>query len=223
MGWRKLSPASSKKPRPFATWRALAVMLVRHGSWRMAVAVLIQLLGYLRVQELLGAVCGDLLAPTAQGHRSWALVLHPAEREVRSKTGETHESVTFSTELALPLVPVLKFLSCRPAGEKILDVPHPVLLSSFKRAAKEVGLLDMVPSEARRSGVIIELSQGLRSLPEAQKQGRWMTQKSRRRYEKGSEINKEWQRYSESQRGFFQACERELGRVLLENRLSPAL
>jgi hypothetical protein len=84
-------------------------------------------------------------------------------------------------------------------------------------------LLYMVPSEARHSVVNIEVSQGLRSLPGTEKQGRWRIQKSRKRHEKVSEIIKEWELYSESQRSCFQACECELGRVLLENRLSPGL
>ena len=72
-------------------------------------------------------------------------MLHPAERELRSYTGETDESVAFSTTLASPFVPVLKFLSQQPVTEKVLDVPYPLFLTSFKTAAKEIGLMDMVP------------------------------------------------------------------------------
>lgn len=56
-------------------------------------------------------------------------------------------------------------------------MPYPLFLTSFKTVAKEIGLLDMVPSEARHSGVSIEVSQGLRTLPEAQKHCKWMSQK----------------------------------------------
>ena len=214
-GWRKLSPSSSKQARPYAVWCALCVRLVHFGLWKMAVAIMIQLVLYLRVAELYSVRCGDLLRPSVQGLRCWALSLHPATREKLSKTGLKDENVTFATRLSIPLQRVLVYLAEQAADQPILDVPYPEFLAQFKRAAQAIGVPQMVPSEARHSGASIEIGLKMRTTEEGQKQGRWASLKNLRRYEKAGELNKEWQKYSDRQQRHFLRCEKGLVQALL--------
>jgi hypothetical protein len=214
-GWRKLSPSSSKQARPYAVWCALCVRLVHFGLWKVAVAIMIQLVLYLRVAELYSVRCGDLLRPSVQGLRCWALSLHPATREKLSKTGLKDENVTFATRLSIPLQGVLVHLAKQKADQPILDVPYPEFLAHFKRAAQAIGVPQMVPSEARHSGASLEIGLKMRTTEEGQKQGRWAILKNLRRYEKAGELNKEWQKYNDAQQRHFLRCEKGLAQALL--------
>ena len=53
----------------------------------MAVTVMIQLVFRFRVSDVLRDLCKDFLRPSMQGLQCWALSLHPADRQVLSKTG----------------------------------------------------------------------------------------------------------------------------------------
>lgn len=65
-GWRKLCPGRSKRPWPWAVWCGISTIMAQT-SPVMAFAVLLGVDMYLRVSELVGAKCGDLLAPTTEG------------------------------------------------------------------------------------------------------------------------------------------------------------
>ena len=135
-----------KQPRFFATWCALAYWLIKkktdeegsHGDDQIGA-----LLSSVRrpscfVYRLSVAECARAAVPGIES-------VHPPDRQVLSKTGLKDESVTFATRLSNPLFKVIEYLAKRP-GE---TAPYPEYLMEINAAAEEVGVISLVPSEAR--------------------------------------------------------------------------
>ena len=192
-GWRKLSPSTSKQPRPCATRCALACrLLLKESSGRW---------------QARWVLCKNFLRPGVPGLRCWALRLHLADRQVSSKTGLTDENVTFATRLSTPLLQVIEYLASRARDEPLLTATYPEDWMEIKVAVDEIGENNFVPSKAHHSGASIEVGLGLRSLVEGQKQGCCAKTVSLERYQQCGELNREWQRCSGIQLRHSVACE----------------
>jgi hypothetical protein len=220
-GWRKLSPGCSKRPRVYAIWAALATDLARRLHWRMAIGSLIALALYLRIKELVGANCGQLIAPTRQGLENWCLRLHPQEANVRSKVGLFDENLEFASPHAKFLVPALKWLQAQPPDTSILGCSSLDYVREMKTSARRLGMSDLVASEARHSGASIDVAKKFKTLEQCQKLGRWQSLKSMRRYEKAGELARSWTSLSQEQRDHFEECERRLAESLFQGRFPP--
>ena len=222
-GWKKLSPSFSRHPRVWAIWCGIAVRLIRHGKWRLAVTTLVAVAAYLRVKERMRIRCGDFLPPTSQGANHWCLSLHPQGREEVSKTGLMDENVTFSTPLGLWMAPLFQHFHQLPKEQMLLQGTYAEHLADFKLATSQLGVPDVQLSETRHSGASIDVAKKHRNIDAVAKQGRWLSVKSLRRYERAGELNRSWNKLSAAQRIYFEKCEEEIAAAVLYGRLPPDL
>ena len=142
--------------------------------------------------------------------------LHPADRQVLSKTGLKDENVTFTTRLSTPLPKVIEYSANRAGDEPLLTASHPEYLMEMRAAAEETGVNKWLPSEARHSGASVEVGLGPRSLADGQKQGHWASTVSLNRHDECGELYREWQRYSGIHQWHFVACEIGISAALME-------
>ena len=222
-GWKKLSPSFSRHPKVGAIWCGIAVRLIRHGKWRLAVTTLVAVAAYLQIKGRMRIRCGDFLPPTSQGANHWCLSLHPQGREEVSKTGLMDENVTFSTPLGLWMAPLFQHFHQLPKEQMLLQGTYAEHLADFKLATSQLGVPDVQLSETRHSGASIDVAKKHRNIDAVAKQGRWLSVKSLRRYERAGELNRSWNKLSAAQRIYFEKCEEEIAAAVLYGRLPPDL
>ncbi|CAK0892251.1 unnamed protein product, partial [Prorocentrum cordatum] len=92
-GWRRASPSRSRRPLTVGMWVSIVVEIARLGFLMAAVLTLIMVEGYLRPGEMLGLTPASFLPPAPGGVATWALLLFPQEGNLRSKTGESDDSI----------------------------------------------------------------------------------------------------------------------------------
>ncbi|CAK0839605.1 unnamed protein product, partial [Prorocentrum cordatum] len=117
-GWKRLAPGRARLPLPWEVVALIALELLLTGFWAMAAWTIITFHCYLRPSEL-QRVTAEMLVPPVPGTHAanWAIVLHPSEEEISSKTREFDETVVFDLPLFHFLVPVLSYLKREtPAG-----------------------------------------------------------------------------------------------------------
>ena len=123
-GWRRRSPARSKKPWPWAVWAAVAVELCRMGKRSVGIAVLLMVVCYFRISERCGLACQAILPPTRQGLHTYSLNLFPSEKMLSSKTGTHDEAVPIAAPHARFLDQEWQRLSDSPSDTPVLDVDY---------------------------------------------------------------------------------------------------
>eukprot|EP00971_Amphidinium_carterae_P345411 6486355-Amphidinium_carterae.1 len=90
-GWRRLDPGHMRLPMPWAL-AALVISGMAPMNVKAALAALTMFVGYLRPVEAFRVRRQDLLAPMRPGGHH-ALLIHPADTDMVSKTGISNESV----------------------------------------------------------------------------------------------------------------------------------
>jgi hypothetical protein len=216
-GWTRLMPGQSKSPWPWPVWFSLAGHAASGGNLRMGMAILIAVAGYLRVTELLNLTVGQLMKPSSLGVSSWSLFLHPIEKQVVSKTGQSDEAVVLDAPEVAFLIPLLEELKKR--GHTEARVPMTYLEYYWELRSIAVKLkLPTLPSETRHSGASLDRALERRSLAEMQRQGRWQSAKSVTRYVARASLSARQQKH-------FTECQRVAGDVFLRGRkfLMPEL
>ncbi|CAK0855455.1 unnamed protein product, partial [Prorocentrum cordatum] len=123
-GWKRLAPGRARLPLPWEVVALIALEMLLTGFWAMAAWTIITFHCYLRPSEL-QRVTAEMLVPPVPGTHvaNWAIVLHPSEEEISSKTREFDETVVFDLPLFHFLVPVLAYLKREtPARTNIADL-----------------------------------------------------------------------------------------------------
>ena len=220
-GWRRLIPHRSKKPIVWATWCAIALTMCRLGFRRAGICTLLMVALYLRVREMLGLQVKHLQRPTSQGLLHFTIILFPSEGHTVSKTGTQDESVALDNPLMELVRPVLQEWSTHPGDESLANMGYVEHYALFRRVCTLLGLI-AVPSQARHSGASLDRASGRKTPAEVQRQGRWQSKKSTRRYEQAGMLNAAWMALSESQRRYFQVCEEVIGDAVLRQRFPSA-
>ena len=180
----------------------------------MAFAVLLGVDMYLRVSELVGAKCGDLLAPTTEGVQHWALMLFPRSLGRSSKTGAYDETLAIDSSRTRWMVPALKALHSKNPKEPLCGGNYADLIKLFTETCRSLGL-HVLPSEMRHSGASLDRAFALRSSTETQRRGRWACAASTRRYEKRGILNESWSMLNGRQQSFCQNCASRIDRLVL--------
>ncbi|CAK0806316.1 unnamed protein product, partial [Prorocentrum cordatum] len=133
-GWKRLAPRRARLPLPWEVVALIALELLLTGFWAMAAWTIITFHCYLRPSEL-QRVTAEMLVPPVPGTHvaNWAIVLHPSEEEISSKTREFDETVVFDLPLFHFLVPVLAYLKREtPAGQPLFAFRHADLVVQFR-------------------------------------------------------------------------------------------
>ncbi|CAK0904439.1 unnamed protein product [Prorocentrum cordatum] len=92
-GWRRASPSRSRRPLTVGMWVAIVVEIARLGFLMAALLTLIMVEGCLRPGEMLGLTPAFFLPPAPGGVATCVLLLVPQEGNLRSKTGESDDSI----------------------------------------------------------------------------------------------------------------------------------
>lgn len=193
-GWKKLAPPGSRLPLPRAVIALIIHDLVRRDKWRVGVGCMAATECYLRPGELVHVQMRDWVPPSrlqVAGLKQWSLLLHPLERQVASKVGSYDDTVLLDKPHHLPLTVALGLLKSRlQPTDTLIGISGAELERQVKLSAQNVGVgtLSVVPYMFRHSGASHDRSAGLRSLNEVRKRGRWATEQSVRRYEKGGRL-----------------------------------
>lgn len=158
-----------------------------------------------------------LLSNSGSDGARTAILLHPVERGVSSKTGEYESSLVFDLPRHQPLVAVIAGLvATRPGNEPLVPGSYERLAQVFGKAAKRcgAGVLSPVPYSLRHSGASNDAYDAERDMRSIKKRGRWRSESSVRRYEKGSLLSREAAKLSKKvlQRG--RDAEGSIGMVL---------
>ncbi|CAK0863277.1 unnamed protein product, partial [Prorocentrum cordatum] len=190
-GWRRHNPSSSRLPLPWPAVAALVKEMHAQGQLAAAGATLVAFVLLLRPAETLRLAGGCLVAPVRGGGRSrrkWSAVLHPQERGVTSKVGAQDECMVFDNpefDLVLPLLEWL--LKSVPFGKPLFPLSAAQWQEALRAAARRRFPSLAAPAlyQLRHGGASHEALTQFRSSEDLMRRGRWHSQRSVKRYEKG--------------------------------------
>lgn len=196
-GWRKLCPPRSRMPIPYEAICLVANKAMDLGQHEIALVLMMTFLLYLRPGEAFSLRVRDLVLPLRRSGKAFkdhAILLHPLEVGVPSKTKQWDEMLTLD-------LPHLKFLG--PALERWMQVQHrskdePLFQTTLQETNqfledqwKPLGLQPLGAPHMyrlRHGGASFEAANQLREISGIQTRGRWLTQKSMKNYEKGGRL-----------------------------------
>ena len=190
-GFSKSSPSGSRVSPPHEGIAAVAVELARLGEPDMAIATLVGHQAYLRPNELHSLRCQDVLEPAARSgvYSHWTLLLGPLETRVPTKTGVFDDCVILDHPLLLWTGKHLARLKLgRPPAESIWPFDREQFHRQFKLAARRAGIekWQVVPYSLRHSGPAWDRATRRLTLPEIQRRGRWLSERTVIRYERSA-------------------------------------
>ena len=155
-------------------------------------------------------------------HAHWAVILHEfiGEDSQPSKTGEFDESLLLDFPEHEYLSGVLReWRRDTPPDEKLVPFAQSHLARAFRLSGMILGL-DPPPMlyQLRHSGPSADFAGGRRSLDSIKRRGRWRTDASVRRYEKGGRVTDQLGRLKPLVRGYAVASAKLLPAVLLRQQ-----
>ena len=124
----------------------------------------------------------DLLAPQRSVSTSWLCLVFRSEREDRSKTLATDESLELTCQWAPYFHRICAKLKQGDPDAPLFALTYPDILAEVRRAAATLGI-EVVPYQARHSGASIDAALGYRNRSELKARGRWQSDRSVVRYE----------------------------------------
>ncbi|CAK0841912.1 unnamed protein product, partial [Prorocentrum cordatum] len=193
-GWCKASPSHSRRPLTIGMWAAICVEMARVGYLLAAALSLVMVECYLRPGEMLGLTRRSFLPPAPGGVASWALLPFPQEGNLRSKTGESDDSIPLDSRGFVWMDSVYRVLSRRRGSDRLLGWTYREHVSVFRRACARLGW----------------------AAEQAMKRGRWQALKSARRYEKAGRVNQAWNELSREDQDHVAVCLRSLEGIFLQ-------
>jgi hypothetical protein len=193
-GWRRLKPSSSRHPLPWL----VAVLIACHMACgplgaEGAIAVLVMFDAYLRPYELFSLRVCDVVFPAAQ-FTCVSLVICPFDKKKPTKTGVFDDSIPLNSVDRRYIAPLLAWWIATQKLKRddfVFSVSHLELGKEFTRVCALLGLSrwGFVLYSCRHGGPSEDRANRMRSLLEIQKRGRWMSEKSVRRYEQEGRLH----------------------------------
>lgn len=198
-----------------------------------ALGLILSFSAYLRPGELITLRVMDLVPPPQyeSAGKQWSLVIRPEQVGRSTKTGTFDDSVILDSPYTAELGPMWAALvGCEPGSPwRVSSAPlFPFTQDQYSKSVKQaftaVGgeALAAVAYSARHGGPAWDRYKKFRSVPEVKSRGRWLSDRSLRRYEKHSKlaqvmgmIAKPWQRYHA-------LCAKQLVKFLMHPSSAPA-
>ena len=196
-GWRRLCPPRARMPVPYETVCLLAMKAFNTGNAQICLFLLLSFLLYLRPGEALKIQVQDIVSPVKQAGRAYqhyAILLHPAEEGIPSKTQQWDEMLSLDLKRFKFLGPLLISwlnIRSRPKSEPAFSVSLQDVTDFCHDHWSSLGLFPLGKfhlHRLRHGGASHEAANRLRSLVGIQGRGRWQSLKSVRNYEKGSRL-----------------------------------
>jgi hypothetical protein len=199
------------------------------GHFELAMAILMGCIFYLRPSELLSLKPEHVIPPLPRagpGHHQWAIVLHEGidEQSRPSKTGVFDECLLLDLPKHEFLGAGLKaLLSSRHMCGRLFPFAPRDLAAALQESGQRLGMQPPpLPYQLRHSGPSVDFADGSRGLAAIKRRGRWRTDSSLRRYEKGAQLTRSLRRLAPAARDFVVRASRDLPAVLA-GRLRPYL
>ena len=216
-GWQKLRPPVARRPLPYMAVIAIVVRLLASHHMEAALAVWIAFRCYLRPREASALQRSQLLPPvTGSGAalESWAINLHPTHLGKASKNGYWDESLPLDGGDSDPwLLPLLSLLRGSGSDVPLWTMTHQQYVRAFKEACRDMKLdhLDACLYGLRHAGASHDWLARRRALPAIKLRGRWTSDSSLRRYQKGALAQQELSRMNPAVVRMAQQAEPSLG------------
>ena len=190
----------------------------------MSCQLMLMMACYHRPSESFSLQPEDLVPPVVDAHSAhqhWAITLHPRERgdPKPSKTGVFDESIQLD-------LPEHKYLGLLCAKMKLLRAegfplwPHTYaeLGVEFKRAVEQLKYPQGTEMyQLRHTGASADFASNKRTIEAVKRRGRWRSDISLRRYEKGGRITEVLRRLTPDQRTFAISSWQQLPERLLQH------
>ena len=207
-GWKKLTPSRSRLPVTFELMAAIFHTLWAMGRLESGLVILLCFALYLRPSEAHRVKCKHVVPPSGgfSGTRHATVILNPYEDGRASKTHEYDESLLLDCSL-LPSLGrrLLKLAAARAKQEKegggaealLFTVSQAQVAVDLREACRRLRVpaeLDVVMYMFRHAGASTDFALKLRPLAEIKLRGRWKSDASLRRYEKGGRLADQLQR-----------------------------
>ena len=219
-GWKKLTPNRSRLPIPFKLAAALFHTLLTMGRLESGLIILLCFSLYLRPSEPHRLKCSQVIPPAkgVSGSRHVTIVLNPFEDGRASKTHEYDESLLVDS----PLLPalgkaLLKHARGRPLGDPLFKVQQEEVARDLRDASLRLRVpaaLEVVMYKFRHGGASTDFALKHRPLAEVKLRGRWKSDASLRRYEKGGRLAEQLFRLGDPLRIHALRCARCVNAVL---------
>lgn len=204
-GWNKLAPSRSRLPVPWEVTALIAMESFKEKAFHFGLHILLMFMLYLRPSEALRLRVCDVIPPHHASHKAynqWSIVLHPQELGIPSKTLEFDECLQLDLPYHLGLGQgICKFIQARQISQKrtIFNHTNADLTAFLDHVAVKLKLEDLGklhPYRFRHGGASHDFNAKLRDLPAIQQRGRWKSQTSVRRYQKGARLSQLFSRLS---------------------------
>ena len=222
-GWKRLTPSRSRLPIPFELAAALFHTLVTMGRLESALITLLCFCLYLRPSEPHALKCSQIIPPSRgpSSSRFVTVVLNPFEDGRSSKTHEYDESLLCDSPLLPQLGPaLLRHARGRPRGDRLFSVCQADVARDLRDACLRLRVpppLEVVMYKYRHGGASTDFACKHRSLAEVKLRGRWKSDASLRRYEKGGRLAEQLHRLGDRLRIHALRCAASVNDVLIGN------
>jgi len=125
--------------------------------------------------------------------QTWAVILHPLERGVPSKTGVFDETLLIDDVAHYPWLPLLlsKLRNRSGVTQRIFNLSYQEWSDAYRRAGIKAKLKTLGPPvlhQQRHGGASTDLANGTRDPSGVKKRGRWKCDSSMNRYLRGGRI-----------------------------------
>ena len=225
-GWAKLMPGESRWPVPWPLVAAAAVWLLRRKKIPEALALVLSFSGYLRPGEMISLRVMDLVAPPAyDNHRGhWSLLIRPASRGRSTKTGTFDDSLILDSEYTSRFTPLWRALTEGRVGtDPLFRFKQEGYSKLVKEAFVAVGgaALGPVAYSCRHGGPAWDRYRKYRTVAEVKSRGRWLSDRSLRRYEKHSKMAQAMSRIGRKWQLYHAVCAAHLADILIGRRAPP--
>ena len=188
--WASAAPGHSRAPLPWSHAVLIVNELYVMGHPRLGLWVVLSFVCYLRPSEGLNVLVEDILRPSASSPH-WSVQLHPEDRALPSKVGVFDDGIALDVPSLALLGPMLgRIMANRVKAQKIFPYTYVQAKDLFKLACERLHIADPSPYRLRHGGASHDRITGKRQLVEVKKRGRWATDASVRRYEKGTLLQK---------------------------------
>lgn len=191
----------------------------------LALVLLLSTACYLRPSEMRKLrVCDVIHAIPAAGpaHRFWGIYMHQFidEESGCSKTGQFDEGVLLDLPKHRCIAHLLTQQAANRSGDQPLVPTQPPELAQFLQRFGERLRLPFrpLPYQLRHTGPSTDAAEGLRSLQEIKRRGRWQADNSVKRYEKAAQLTKVLNSLSPAAQSFCLRSARELPDVIYGRR-----
>jgi hypothetical protein len=226
-GWERLHPTGTRLPVPYPAWCGVIVELIRCHGLRMAAVTLVTLDAYLRPSEALNLTKEMLIPPQlllSTSYRFWSILAHPWHHGLASKTHEFDDSVILDSSWRPALAECATWLFNNTSpGCRLADFTHAQWQRAVSQCADALGLAPLHLYTLRHSGPSEDHLRQKRTLSELKRRGRWLSETSVRRYEKGARLLSQMKSWTPAQKSHFQKCEDGLLESFLGRAPPPRL